>query len=322
MIRTTLLAAGLALAVAPAATAEPHKLPIPDISEELALPVQEVPVLDSTMTYLETGAGDPVLFLHGNPTSSYLWRNVLPHVAATRRAIAVDLIGMGGSGKPDIAYSFADHARYLEAFIDALGLHRLVLVGHDWGAALAWDFAERHPERVAGLAFMEGVLPPAFPLPSYEAMGPAAAALRALRDPEQGAKLVFEQNMFVEQMLPGFVDRPLGDRAMAAYRAPYIDPQDRLPTLQWPRELPIEGVPARNVAVMERIAAFMAAVSMPTLLLYAEPGVATPAASVDWYRATVPGIETAFVGRGLHFIQEDHPRAIGLEIADWLRRTQ
>lgn len=321
MIRTTLAAAGLALAVAPA-LAEPAKLPAPVISEDLSLSRQDVPVLDSTMTFIESGTGAPVLFLHGNPTSAYLWRNVIPHVAAGRRAIAVDLIGMGGSGKPDIAYTFADHARYLEAFVEALGLQRLTLVGHDWGAALAWDFAERHPDRVTGLAFMEGVLPPAFPLPSYDAMGPAADALRALRDPEQGATLVYEQNMFVEQMLPGFVNRPLGEAAMTAYRAPFLNAADRLPTLQWPRELPIEGVPARNVAVMERIAAFMATASMPTLLLYAEPGVATPSASVDWYRATVPGIETAYVGQGLHFIQEDHPRAIGLEIADWLRRTQ
>lgn len=320
MLRSPLLAAILSLAQAFPASAEP-RLPAPVISEESPYSVQSVAVMGSTMAWIEAGEGAPVLFLHGNPTSSYLWRNVLPRIEG-HRAIAVDLIGMGGSGKPDISYSFADHSRYLEAFIAALGLERVTLVGHDWGAALAWDFAERNPAKVAGLAFMEGVLPPAFPLPDTSAIGEAGAALEALRTSGVGEEMVLAENMFVEQMLPGFVNRPLGEAAMQAYRAPFPAPEDRRPTLKWPRELPIAGEPAQNVALMQRIAAFMAEPDMPVLLLYADPGVATPAAAVRWYRETIPRIETVFIGQGLHFIQEDHPAAIGLAIADWLRRTR
>lgn len=309
----------LACASAVAATAQ-GKLPAPEISEAQPFEVQEITVLDSTMTWIETGAGDPILFLHGNPTSSYLWRNVLPEVSPGHRAIAVDLIGMGGSGKPDIAYTFADHAKYLTAFIEEMGLSDLTLVGHDWGAALAWDYATRHPDDVKALAFMEGVLPPAFPLPSYEVMGETGEVLRALRSPEVGEGMVLGQNMFVEQMLPGFVNRQLGEEAMTAYRAPFLEADDRFPTLQWPRELPIAGAPAANVDLMGQIAEKMKAPGFPVQLLYVEPGVATPAQAVDWYRNTIPGLETVFLGQGLHFIQEDHPQAIGRAIADWLRR--
>jgi haloalkane dehalogenase len=139
-----------------------RKLPMLSISEELTIPHHDVAVLDSTMSYLEQGDGEVVLFLHGNPSAAYLWRNVMPFVSDNHRAIAVDLIGMGHSGKPAIAYNFADHARHLDAFVEAMGLERITLVGHDWGAALAWDFARRHPDKVVRLAFMEGVLPPAF----------------------------------------------------------------------------------------------------------------------------------------------------------------
>ncbi|MEE2944872.1 MAG: haloalkane dehalogenase [Pseudomonadota bacterium] len=319
MIRPIILAACLVAATALTGWAEP-KLPVPEISEDQPFPVQETRVLDSTMTWIETGEGTPVLFLHGNPTSSYLWRNVLPEVGKTHRAIAVDLIGMGGSGKPDIAYTFADHARYLSAFIDKMELTEFALVGHDWGAALAWDFASRHPERVTALSFMEGVLPPSFPLPGYEVMGETGEALRALRTPNVGEELVITQNMFVEQMLPGFVNRPLGEKAMAAYRAPFERPADRFPTLQWPRELPIGGSPETSVDLMGRITRSMAAPAFPVQLLYVEPGVIAPAEAVEWYRVTIPGLETHYVGQGLHFFQEDHPKAIGLAISDWLRR--
>lgn len=297
------------------------KLPPIEVPETQLFDAQSIEVLDSVMSWVETGEGDTVLFLHGNPTSSYLWRNVMPEIAG-HRAVAVDLIGMGGSGKPDIAYSFDDHAQYLTAFIDAMGFETVTLVGHDWGAALAWDYASQHPERVDGIAFMEGVLPPAFPLASTAAIGEAGAALDALRTHGTGEDLVLNQNMFVEQMLPGFVNRTLGDAAMIAYRAPFPDAASRRPTLQWPRELPIAGEPARNVELMERIAAFMTAPDMPILLLYVEPGVATPVEAVQWYRQTIPGIETVFLGQGLHFIQEDHPTAIGRAVSDWLRRSK
>ncbi|MBY8978340.1 haloalkane dehalogenase [Rhodobacteraceae bacterium NNCM2] len=320
MTKSTLLAAAVAVATGVAAEAG-TKLPPPEISEAQPFAAQSIAVFDSSMSWIETGDGDPVLFLHGNPTSSYLWRNVLPEIGG-HRAVAVDLIGMGGSGKPEIAYTFEDHARYLDAFVETMGFETVTLVGHDWGAALAWDYAARHPERVEAIAFMEGVLPPAFPLESTAAIGEAGPALEALRTHGTGEDLVLNQNMFVEQMLPGFVNRTLGEEAMTAYRAPFPDASSRRPTLQWPRELPVSGEPKRNVTLMERIAKVMAAPDMPVLLLYVEPGVAAPREAVAWYRETIPGIETVFLGQGLHFIQEDHPTAIGRAISDWLRRSE
>lgn len=325
-MRTILFLAAAALSTLPLSNSpllaqEPAKLPAPEISEELSIPRHSVDVLGSQMSYLETGSGEPVLFIHGNPTSAYLWRNIMPYVADDHRAIAIDLIGMGHSGKPDIAYSYEDHYRYLAAFIDKLGLEGITLVAHDWGAALAWDFARQNPGRIKRIAFMEGVLPPSFPIPSYEAMGPTGEALRALRDPEQGRELVIGQNMFVEQMLPGFVNRPLGEQAMREYRLPYLAPGARLPTLQWPRELPIGGEPAEAERLMADIAAFMRQTEKPTLFFYASPGVVGPAAVADWYSANLKQIETLYVGQGLHFIQEDQPEAIGRGLRDWIRRN-
>lgn len=298
------------------------KLPQPQISETLNIPRKSVDVLGGAMSYLELGSGEPVLFIHGNPTSAYLWRNVMPYIATGNRAIAIDLIGMGSSAKPDIGYSFADHYRYLEAFIDKLGLNKVTIVGHDWGAALAWEYARQHPDRVTRLAFMEGVLPPSFPQPSFEAMGEKMGGMfRAFKDEKQGHKLVIEDNMFVEQVLPGFINRPLGNEALAAYRAPYLKAADRKPMLAWPREVPIAGEPASNVKILSGIEAFMGETKMPVLLVYAEPGVLVPPQAVSWYVGKIADIETVFIGQGLHFIQEDQPDGIGRALADWMRRN-
>ena len=305
-----------------AARALDYKLPFPVVAEETELPRHSVDVLDSTMSYLETGAGAPVLFIHGNPTSSYLWRNVMPFVADTNRAIALDLIGMGNSGKPEITYDFADHARYLDGFVEALDLTDITLVGHDWGAALAWDFARRNPDKVVRLAFMEGVLPPAFPQSSYEAMGEEFGNMfRAMRDPEMGREMIMVENSFVNQILPAMVNRSLGETATAAYAAPYLEEADRLPTWMWPREVPIGGEPASNVELMNLIQAFMSETGMPVLLTYAEPGVLVPPQAVPYYTGLIENLETSFVGQGLHFIQEDQPDAIGRALRDWMRRN-
>lgn len=327
MFKTLTLAALIAstsLIAPPPATAQEaaRKLPALPVSEELTIPRHDIAVLGSTMSYLEQGEGGVVLFLHGNPTAAYLWRNLMPFVSGSHRAIAVDLIGMGHSGKPDIAYSFADHARYLDAFVEAMGLERITLVGHDWGAALAWDFARRHPDKVVRLAFMEGVLPPAFPQPSYEAMGEEMGGMfRTMRDPQKGRRMIMEENMFVEQILPMMIDRPLGDAARSEYGLPYRQIEERLPTWAWPREVPIGGEPAANVALMAGIRSFMDETKMPVLLAYAEPGVLVPPQAVPFYTGLIENLETAYIGRGLHFIQEDQPAAIGRAIADWLRRN-
>ncbi|KAJ57039.1 hypothetical protein ACMU_00680 [Actibacterium mucosum KCTC 23349] len=314
----------LALAALPLsvqAEAPAHKLPLPVISEEQSLTVKMIPVLDSEIAYVESGTGAPVLFIHGNPTSSYLWRNVLPYAAETGRAIAFDLIGMGNSGKPDIDHSYADHYAYVEGFVEAMELTDITLVIHDWGAALGWDFARQNPDKVKRIAFMEGVLPPSFPIPSFDAMGDVGQAMKAMRDPVQGHEMVIKNNMFVEVVLPGFVNRPLGAAAVEAYGAPFADEASRTPTLEWPRQLPIEGAPAQMVTLMENLHDFMTTTDMPTLLIYAEPGVLVPPQAVGWYTSNMQNVETAFAGQGFHFFQEDQPDAIGRALKDWMRRN-
>ncbi len=298
-----------------------YKLQRPIITAENPHVGRYLDVLGSSMHYIESGSGDPVLFIHGNPTSSYLWRNIMPFVSEHHHAIALDLIGMGASDKPDIDYRFIDHYRYVEGFIEALDLHDITLIIHDWGAALGMEYARRHPDRVKAVAFMEGVLPPVFPQPSFEAMGEEMGNMfRALRDPLQGEELVIENNIFVEQILPGFINRPLDEAAMNAYRAPYLEKSARRPLLVWPRELPIAGEPADVLHILEAQRSFLQTTELPMLLLYASPGALVPPALVPWYAQNIEHLETVFIGQGFHFIQEDQPEAIGRALADWMRR--
>ena len=305
------------------------------ISSEFPYQKLWVDVLGSQMAYVDVGAssrageseagmdGATVLFLHGNPTSSYLWRNIIPYVTRTHRAVAVDLIGMGDSGKPDLAYDFADHARYVDAFVATLDLRQIVLVVHDWGSALGMRYARLNESNVAGLAFMEAIVPPALPVPSYEALGPQAGAMfKSLRTPGEGEELVLEQNFFVEVVLAKFgVLRELTEAEMAAYRAPFATRESRLPTLVWPRQIPIAGEPADVVAEIEANGAWLATSAMPKLLLHAEPGALITEAVVDALVRTVPNLRTHLVGPGYHFIQEDRPHEIGTILADWLHRS-
>lgn len=331
MTRRTALMSGAALPLAltgmahadtqSADAATPYGLPI---SADFPFEKQRASVRGSEMAYVDTGTGAPVVFLHGNPTSSYLWRNIIPHVtAAGYRTIAPDLIGMGDSGKPDIAYTFADHAAYLDDLLAQLDLSDVTLVIHDWGSALGMRWARMNPDRVARMAFMEAIVPPGMPVPSYEAMGPELGELfRALRTPGQGEQMVLEGNFFVEEILPKLgVARGLSDAEMVHYRAPYPTPQSRLPTLEWPRQVPIAGEPADVVDEVTQNGAWLTSSDIPKLLFYAEPGALMPQHVIAWLTANVPNLETRFLGAGLHFLQEDHPDLIGQGIADWLRRV-
>ncbi len=284
------------------------------ISTDFPFESHYIEVLGSRMHYVDEGEGEPVLFLHGNPTSSYLWRNIIPFVTDDYRAIAVDLIGMGKSDKPDLEYTYQDHKRYLDAFIEALDLRNVTLVIHDWGSVLGFDYAVEHDDNVVGIAFMESIIPPAFP--RGEPMGGALGRYRT----DAGEDLILEQNQFVEQILPGSVVRGLTDEEMEYYRAPYPTPQSRVPTLQWPRELPAGGEPARNVEVVSRIGGWMQGTDIPMLFLWARPGALNNEAFAEAMVERVENIQTAFVGEGRHFIQEDQPEMIGRTIADWRRR--
>jgi haloalkane dehalogenase len=276
----------------------------------------EIPILDSTMYYEEVGRGDAVVFLHGNPTSSYLWRDVIPSISDRHRCLAPDLIGMGRSGKPDIAYRFADHARYLDAWFESLDLDRVTIVGHDWGGALGFDWASRHPDRVAGIAFMETIIRPLV----WEEWPPGGREIfQAFRRPGEGEELILDRNLFVEAVLPASIQRTLSAEQMEVYRAPFAERGSRLPTLAWPRDIPMEGEPADMVARVEAYDGWLeSSGQVPKLLLTFEPGAIMSPPVVEWCRQHVSSLEVVHIGGGIHFVQEDQGPAIGAAIASWL----
>jgi haloalkane dehalogenase len=278
----------------------------PSISAADPQPRKRISLLGTEISYIDTGEGDPIVFLHGNPTSSYLWRNIIPHVADLGRCLAPDLVGMGASGAaPTAAYRFIDHARYLDAWFDAVGLHNVTLVLHDWGSALGFHWARRHRQRVKAIAYMEAIVQARrwsdFP-DGRDAM------FRAMRSPD-GERLVLNENFFVETVLPNSVLRTLTDEEMDAYRAPFPTPTSRLPTLVFPRELPIEGTPEDVTHIVETYGTWLAGSPLPKLLIAADPGSLLTGPALRFARTwpnqheiTVPGI---------HYLQEDSPGDIG-----------
>ncbi len=282
-----------------------------------AFPFQSkfVEVEGSKLHYVEEGAGDPVLFLHGNPTSSYLWRNVIPHVSPLARCIALDLIGMGKSDKPDIEYRFVDHSRYVEGFIAALGLRNITFVIHDWGA-LGFLYAHQHEGNVKGLALMETFVRT---LTWDDWPEQARQLFQAFRTPEVGWNMIVNQNMFVEQVLPGAILRKLSDEEMDRYREPYVDPHSRKPVWRWPNELPIDGEPADVTEIVQAYSEWFGKSDLPTLLLYARPGAIMGEPLVEWCQNNMRNLKTVEIGPGAHFVQEDRPHEIGEAIAEWYR---
>ena len=285
------------------------------ISADFPYAPHYVDVHGSRIHYIEEGTGDPVLFLHGNPTSSYLWRNIIPHVQSHARCIAMDLIGMGKSDKPDIDYSFFDHATYVEGFIETLGLQHLTLVIHDWGSALGFHYAMRNEANIKALAFMEAVL---MPIPSWDAFPQDfKQTFQAFRTPDVGWDMVVNQHMFVEQVLPSLVVRDLTDAELDHYRAPYIDPPSRKPLWRWPNEVPIAGEPAAVVAMVEEYNRKLQQSRLPKLLFAATPGGIIDAQAVAWCQQNLPNLQVVDIGAGIHFVQEDNPHLIGTELAKW-----
>jgi haloalkane dehalogenase len=278
----------------------------------------QIPVLDSAMSYVEAGIPGPtVLFLHGNPTSSHIWRNIIPHVAPHGRCIAPDLIGYGQSGKPDIDYRFFDHVRYLDAFLDALDIAEMVLVAQDWGTALAFHLAARRPRRILGLAFMEFIRP--FERWEDFHQRPQARDLfKAVRTPDVGEKLVLEDNVFVEKVLPASVLRTMNNEEMAVYRAPFPTAQSRKPVLRLPRELPIEGKPADVAAISEHDHRALRLSLYPKLLFAGDPGALISPQAAEEFASGLTNCRFINLGPGAHYLQEDHADAIGAAIADWL----
>jgi haloalkane dehalogenase len=274
-----------------------------------------VEVKGSRMHYVEAGQGDPILLLHGNPTSSYLWRNVIPHLTAVGRCIAPDLIGFGKSDKPDIAYRVFDHADYVAAFIAALGLKRLALVLHDWGGFIGLSYAADHADDVRAIAMMEAVLKPMRMADRSEGFQRAFSMMRS----QAGRDKVLGENFFVERILPGSVLRKLSEEEMAVYRAPFATEQSRLPTWVFPVEIPIDGHPSDVHAALWDNADKVANAEIPLLLLTFEPGAIIGPAEVEWARKKFRKLTVKDLGPGIHFVQEDQPAAIGTAIAEWLR---
>jgi haloalkane dehalogenase len=280
-----------------------------------AHPRKRAQVLDAEISYVDVSEGDPIIFLHGNPTSSYLWRNIIPFLDGQGRCLAPDLIGMGQSGKsPSGAYRFADHVRYLDAWFDALNLTKnIILVLHDWGSALGFHRTCRYPDQVQAIAYMEAIVQPRrwddFPQ-GRDAM------FRALRS-DKGEQMVFDENFFVETVLPMSIIRKLTDEEMNAYRAPYKDREARLPTLVWPRELPIDDEPADVVAAVRHYGDWLAKSTLPKLLITAEPGAMLTGRGREFCRTWANQREVTV--KGIHYVQEDSPREIGLALRDFVR---
>jgi len=278
----------------------------------------EIPVLDSTMSYVEVGTQGPtLLLLHGNPTSSHIWRNIIPRIASVARCIAPDLIGYGRSGKPDIAYRFADQVRYLDAFIATLGLDRLVILAQDWGTALAFHHASRQPQSMLGLAFMEFIRPFG-DWESFHQRPQARELFKAFRTPGQGEKLILDDNIFIERILPGSVLRQLAPEEMEAYRQPFPTPASRRPILSLPRDLPIAGEPADVHAISSADHAALQASTYPKLLFSGDPGALISPVQAREFAAGLSNCGLVELGPGAHYLQEDHPIAIGDAVRDWL----
>lgn len=276
-------------------------------------PRRRVHVRDAEISYVDTGRGQPIVFLHGNPTSSYLWRNIIPYVSGLGRCLAPDLVGMGRSGKsPRRAYRFSDHAAYLDAWFDALGLTRdVILVVHDWGSALGFHRAFRYPEQIKAIAYMEAIVSPR----RWEDFGEAAGIFRALRS-QRGEQMIFDDNFFVESILRWNVVRRLGEAEMTAYRAPFLEREARLPTLVWPRQIPIDGDPPEVHVIVETYGRWLSQSGLPKLLVLAEPGAIIRGPTRDACRGWPNQREVTVKGR--HFLQEDSPHEIGAALAEFV----
>ncbi|CAG9268102.1 haloalkane dehalogenase [Paraburkholderia unamae] len=278
----------------------------------------DVPVLDSHLHTVEHGTGDPVVFLHGNPTSSYLWRNIFRDLTGRGRLLAPDLIGYGRSGKPDIDYTLDNQQRYVDAWFDALDLRNVTLVLQDYGAAFGLNWASRHPDRVKAVAFFEPVIRSV----DSAALPAEFIATRArLRQVGVGERFVLEENRFMTELFPWFFLKPLGADALKEYQSAFPAPDSRKAVLAGPRNLPVDGEPATSVVFLELAMEWLGSSPTPKLLLTFNPGFLMTDALVRWSRETIRNLEIVEAGEGIHFVQEERPEAIARLVGDWLDRV-
>ncbi|MEM7118627.1 MAG: haloalkane dehalogenase [Chloroflexota bacterium] len=282
---------------------------------------ERIPVLDSEMAYIDIGEGDPIIFLHGNPTSSYLWRNIIPHVEGMGRILAPDLVGMGESGKnPAGSYRFVDHYRYLEAWMNSVGVgENAILVIHDWGSALGfhWAFQNRYDNPVQGIAYMESIVRPV----QWEEWPESARGIFQAMRSEKGEDLVLERNFFVERVLPASIMRDMTEEEMNVYKRPFLlAGEERRPTLTWPREIPLDGEPADVHDIVARYSVWLETADIPKLFVNAEPGIILTGRQREDCRCW-PNQDEVTV-KGLHFIQEDSPDEIGEALAAFVKKLR
>lgn len=292
----------------------------PDISPDYPYAPHFADVYGSRMHYIEAGTGDPILFLHGNPTWSYLWRNIIPHLSSLGRCIAPDLIGFGRSDKPHLEYTWFDHSRYLDRFIETLGLRNITLVLHDQGSGLGFHYARRHERNIKAIAFMEAIIRPypwdEFSTPEFREI------FRLFRTGGVGGvgwQMIVEQNMFIEQLLPQAAGRPLTEQEMNFYREPFLSRESRIPVWMFPRQTPIGGEPADVWAAVSQYSEWLQRSSVPKLMLYVEPGALITRPHAEWAMRNIRNLDSVFIGQGSHFVQESSPHRIGREVAGWYR---
>jgi haloalkane dehalogenase len=292
----------------------------PEISAEFPFEKKSVSVLGSRMTYVDVGKPGKIVtvFLHGNPTSSYMWRNIIPPVEQIGvRCIAPDLIGLGDSDKvPTLQYRVKDHQRYVDAFLDAvLPTEKIVFILHDWGTTLGFEWSRRHESRVAGLAFWEFVSP----IPSWDIFPDFFTAMfKKFREPEEGRKLLIDENAFVERVLPSGIVRKLSEAEMTHYRAPFLKPEYREPLYRFPNDIPIEGKPADMWEMAKRYTKWLVETEVPKLFFWASPGAVVPEAVAQRFIRDLRNTRSVALGKGIHYLSEDYPDQISREIAAWL----
>lgn len=284
------------------------------ISADFSFESKYIEVHGSKLHYVDEGSGDPILFLHGNPTSSYLWRNIIPHLVPHARCIAPDLIGMGKSANPVIPYRFFDHVGYIEGFIEQLGLNNVTLVIHDWGSALGFHYAMRNENNIKGIAFMEAILKPMFwqEFPKDYKIG-----FKLMRTPVIGWLMISVMNVFVKKLLPGSIIRKLTAQEIEHYEAPFRTIRSRKAVRQWPCEVPIDGLPADVSQAVSDYNLKLRQSDCPKILFSATPGAIITKETAEWCRQNLKNLTIVDVGKGLHFIQEDQPHLIGEGLSKW-----
>ncbi len=286
-----------------------------EISAAFPFESKFVDVHGAKMHYIDVGEGDPILFLHGNPTSSYLWRNIIPHLSSQGRCIAPDLIGMGKSDHPDLPYRYDDHYRYVSGFISALGIgSNLTLVIHDWGSALGFRWAHEHESGVKAIAFMEAMVRT---MSLADLPGSLRVAFRMMRSPGIGWLMISVANIFVKKMLPDLTHAKMSPEALAYYAAAFPTVASRKAVRQWPAEVPLDGSPADNATVVEAYREWLTRTEVPKLLFHGNAGVAIKDAEVAWCRENLSNLEVVDLGEGIHFLQETHPEKIGRALSKW-----